>query len=171
MFIYVPNKVTDEAEKIKIYLPHVKIQPATHISLIGYKYTPVKTLGKFGYWDYFKKRWEEEETFINIEHDIVVWPGALEAIWNCPEDWCVYDFHLFCHRNRKLEEEKVGIPMGCMKISKKLIKKTKNHWTGKKVLPFETELHMTKITALGLKVHQHYPGVVNANKALLGSMK
>lgn len=167
MFKYVPNQEADEIAKIKIYIPHIKIEQATLISLVEHKYTPIETLGEYGYWDYFKKRWEERETFINVEQDIVVWPGALKALWYCPREWCVYDFHLLCHQGRKLEEEKVGIPLGCMKISKEAIEKTKGHWDGKPVGPYECELHLTKIISFGLKVHQHYPGVVNANPVLL----
>ena len=145
MHIYVPNTVRDEAEKIKIFIPHVKIEKATLISLIGYKYTPVKTSGKYGYFKYFKKRWEEGETFINIEQDIVVYPGALKALWNCPEPWCVYDFHLPCHWDRNLENEKVGVPIGCVKISSEVIKKTKDHWNIGPVEPVMCEQHLTKI--------------------------
>lgn len=167
MFTYVPNPVTDECEKLTIFVPHVEIQPATKIALIGYPYTPAETLGEFGYFEYFKQRWAEEKTFISIEQDIVVYPGALKAIWDCPEELCVYDFHLPCHWDRNLEEEKVGLPIGCIKISEEVIKKTKDHWNVEPVLPYEVDLHFTKIVGKGVKVHQHHPGVVNANLALL----
>lgn len=166
MQIYVPNLDTVEQEKIKIFIPYTKIQPATLISLIGYKYTPVKVEGDFGYSNYFKDRWNEGETFINLEHDIVPYPGAISAIWDCPLEWCVYDYHLPNHWNRNLEDEVNGIPLGCMKISAEMIKKTARMWD-KPIIWNKCDQHLTRC---GLQVHQHYPSVVNANPALLGEL-
>ncbi len=32
--------------------------------------------------------WGEAEPFVNVEHDMVVPPGAIEALEECPEPWC-----------------------------------------------------------------------------------
>ncbi len=120
--------------------------------------------GNYGYSEYFKKRWSEGETFINIEHDVVVYPEALKAIWNCPREWCVYDYHLPNHWTRSLEQIESGVPLGCVKISKEMIQKSKNLWNTP-VMWNECDQHLSKS---GVKVHQHYPSVVNANPALLG---
>lgn len=168
MRIYVPNPDEVAASRLTIFVPYVKIQQATLIALIGSKYTPVKTVGKFGYSTYFKKRWDEGKTFISIEQDIVVYPGAVEALWDCPKDWCVYDFHLLCHRGRKLAEEKVGVPIGCVKISSEAMRQTPSIWE-EPVEWIMCEQNITKkLVAAGLTAHQHYPSVVNANPVLLG---
>ena len=120
-------------------------------------------IGDYGYSEYFRQRWAEGETFINLEHDVVVYPGALKALWDCPEPWCVCDYHLPCHWDRDLEKEINGVPLGCMKISKEMIAKTKGHWD-EKVMWDRCDLHLTKA---GFKVHQHRPGVVNANPEFL----
>lgn len=96
--ISVPNIDEDERFQIPLFLPHVTMQPATRIALIGYRYTPVKTEGVYGYCEYFQTRWKEGKTFLNIEQDIVVWPGAIQALWTCPRPWCGYDFHLPNHQ-------------------------------------------------------------------------
>lgn len=164
MFTYIQNEVISDAEKIKIFIPYTEIQPATKIALIGYNYTPIEVKGDFGYSNYFKDRWEEGQTFINLEHDVVVYPGALKALWDCPEEWCVYDYHLPNHWSRNLEIEVNGIPLGCMKISDKMIEKTKALWDTA-VIWNKCDQHLTKCH---LKIHQHHPGIVNANPSLLG---
>jgi hypothetical protein len=164
---YYPKPNSIEYPQIKVFVPYVNMQPATAISLIGYNYTPVFTDPKddYSYSKYFKERWEKKETFITIEQDIVVYPRALEALWDCPKPWCVCDFHLPNHRLRNLETVDNGnYPMGCMKISKEMIEALPNYWG--------EDIHFSKVEwkfIPGLyPIHQHFPGVVNANPALLG---
>lgn len=159
-----------EYPQILIYIPYIRLERATLISLIGYDYKPVYAPGDYEYGGYFKTRWEEGKTFINLEQDIVAYPGAIKAIWDCPREWCVYDFHLPSHWARSLENEKVGLPIGCMKISSEVISKTKGIWD-KPVMFNVCDLHLTKsLIEAGLQVHQHYPGVVNANPVLIGNI-
>ena len=158
-----PDKI--EYPEILIYIPHVKIQPATLISLMGYNYIPVETLGDYGYYEYFKKRWEEGKTFINLEQDIVPYPGALKELWDCPQDWCMYDIHVPCRWNLNLEDSNIGgYPLGCMKISSEMIKSTPKLW--EKPIKWD-EIERILIPGI-FPVHQHRPGVVNANPAYLG---
>lgn len=42
------------------------------------------------YFDLFEKLWSEKETFIIVEHDVVIWPGALHEMYDCPELFCAY---------------------------------------------------------------------------------
>ena len=149
--------------RIKIFIPYTDIQPATLIALIGYNYTPIKVEGDFGYSNYFKQRWEEKEKFISIEHDIVIWPGALEAIWDCPGELCTYDLQLPNHRTRNLEIDTTCVPPGCIKFSKEFIEKTPGFWDK----PVKWDMCDQHLIKCGIKVHQHFPGVVNANPALL----
>ncbi len=158
-----PPLDTVEYPQIVIFIPYTKIQPATLISLVGYNYTPIQLEGDFGYSHYFKDRWKEGKTFINLEHDVVVYPGAIKAMWDCPREWCVYDYHLPNHWRRNLEKEVNGIPTGCMKISKEMIEKTRGYWD-KPIIWDQCDQHMTRC---GLQVHQHFPSVVNANPVFL----
>lgn len=50
----------------------------------------------FTYGDTLQRAWDAGEPFINVEHDIVPWPGALEALWRCPDQppWCGYRYPL-----------------------------------------------------------------------------
>lgn len=162
--IYPPHSDSIEYPQIKIFIPYTEIQPATLIALIGYNYTPVKVEGDYGYSEYFKKRWEEKQTFISIEQDIVIWPGAPDAIWNCSRELCTYDIHLPNHRKRNLEAETRCVPPGCIKFSKEFIEKTPGFWD----TPIKWDMVDQHLITSGIRVHQHYPGVVNANPVLLG---
>lgn len=147
-----------------IFIPYTKVQDATLISLIGLEYTPVKIEGDFGYSNYFKDRWDAGESFINLEHDIVVYPGALQALWDCPQPWCAYNYHLPVHQLENLEDEATNVPTGCVKVSAEMIKQLPGFWDTP-ILWDRCDQHLSKC---GLKVHQHFPGVVNANPALMG---
>jgi hypothetical protein len=58
------------------------------------------------YHDLLARLWREGRTLVVVEHDIVVYPGAIGAMLDCPEPWCVtvyrvnaeYDGHLGCVR-------------------------------------------------------------------------
>jgi hypothetical protein len=39
-----------------------------------------------------KRYWRENKRFINIEHDIVPWPGACEEMWECDYGYCTYQY-------------------------------------------------------------------------------
>ena len=73
---------------------------------------------EFGYGKYFKERWDEKETFINVEHDVVPRIDILEEMWNCSEPLCVAGY---CSN----VEGASGIShIGCAKISSSLILKS-----------------------------------------------
>ncbi len=58
------------------------------------------------YHDLLARTWADGAGFVVIEHDIVVYPGAIRAMLDCPEPWCVtvyrcnseYDGYLGCVR-------------------------------------------------------------------------
>lgn len=157
---------------MELFLPYTKIQPATLICLRSYDYEPVKMVGRYGYSKYFKQRWEEKEDFINVEHDSVLWPGAIESLQKCGEPWCAFDYSSIT--NWKWENE-VGIlhsaQMGCMKITKELIDKTPGIWD-KGINWRYCDIHLfNEAKKVGIVPHQHFPGIVNANPVMLQSRR
>ena len=150
------------------YVPFTELQPATLIALYGYDYTPIAVKGENDYYHYFKQRWEAGEAFINIEHDVVPWPGAIEAIEQCERDWCVYNYSLPVHRDQDLENVETAIPLGLIKISSELIAGTKDMWAE----PCEWNKLDWRLNqyarSKGFRAHQHFPSIVNANPVLLG---
>lgn len=152
---------------INVWVPFTTFYPATPISLIGFNFRLTPTNGVNGYAQYFRDRWKDGKPFINVEQDIVVWPGAIKQLWDCPHDWCVFDFHLPNHQTRNLENEKVGVPIGCVKITANMIAQTSGLWDQNCSWEY-CEQQLTKgLIAAGFTPHQHHPGVVNGNEVFL----
>lgn len=42
------------------------------------------------YWRLLCALWAQKESFILLEQDKVPQPGAIQALWNCPNLWCAY---------------------------------------------------------------------------------
>lgn len=65
----------------------------------------------FTYGQALERHWQAGEPFINVEHDIVPWPGALEALWSCasPEPWCGYPYLVG-------ESGKLSSSIGCVLV-------------------------------------------------------
>ena len=147
-----------------IFVPYTEIQTATKVALIGYDYKPVKVEGEYGYGEFFRERWKEGKSFIVIEHDCVPWPGAIEALMKCEEPWCAHNYGLPCHRENPALSG-AGIPLGCTKIGARLIEETPGIWDA----PVDWSHCDQQIPKYALrKVHQHFPGIINANPQSLG---
>ncbi len=54
----------------------------------GYDPEPVPMQGEYGYYNLLADLWRAGETFVVIEHDIVVYPGAIGAMLDCDHGWC-----------------------------------------------------------------------------------
>jgi hypothetical protein len=65
------------------------------------EYTYGQTLARY---------WRHGQAFINVEHDIVPWPGSLEAMWGCGAEWCGYEYPIG-------ESAKLGRSLGCVLFS------------------------------------------------------
>jgi hypothetical protein len=107
--------------------------------------------------------WNAKETFCIVEHDIVVWPGALQELESCPEFWCTRPY--YCSVGWIIDG------LGCTKFSKELLERypslvnepfpsccahTKN-WCGL------DRVINHRMIEMGMKPHVHLPGVSNLN--------
>jgi len=151
---------------MKIYVPYFPgIREATRVALIGYPYIPAEAAGLYGYQEFFRGRWAAGESFIVVEHDVVPWPGSLEGLRDCPEPWCAHNFHLHLHRRYKLTDPGATPPLGCAKITAAFIEATPGLFDE----PCGWEYCDQRVRDNGVfAVHEHFPGVVNANAVLLG---
>ena len=120
--------------------------------------------GDDSYYGLMADLWARRETFVIVEHDIVVWPGAIQALENCPEPWCTYPYY-----------SSVGWildGLGCTKFGAELLKRFPDYL----LEPFPDCCRHTRFYCgldrliahraeqLGLKPHVHSPGVVNLNE-------
>lgn len=169
---------------MRIFCPYTDVQNATLTALSKYFWTElifVDVHGDWSYLNYFKQRWLEGETFINIEHDVVPWLGAIEEIWNCPHDWCCFTY--YCMPG---EPHPPPTPIGLVKFSEAFIKQIPDVWKIHKDTYYEWahKLDPDGVTCTwnfldyfvyeyakdrGISPHEHWPSVVNA-KPMHGSV-
>lgn len=63
---------------------------ALRSELLPYEF--VHVVDEFTYGQTLSRYWAEGETFINIEHDVVPWFGAVKALYQCPYGFCTYQY-------------------------------------------------------------------------------
>lgn len=148
-------------------MAHTYLSTQTKVALIGNEVEYVHVPEPWDYAAFFRQRWEEGQSFINVEHDVIPWPGALQALAACGRAWCGYNYHLKCHQGLEDPNLTLGVPLGCVKLSETLIRATPGLWD-QRVEWTVCDTHLTQAAyQAGIRFHQHFPGVVNANPALL----
>lgn len=77
---------------MKLLVPYVTLSPQLPETLErqGVAADYVDTSGAEDYWAVLARYWDEGETFIVLEQDKIPAPGALIALWECAQPWCVY---------------------------------------------------------------------------------
>lgn len=151
-----------------IRTPYTDLSPITRMLCESYEDWEASYVGasEWSYTNYLQQRWDNHVDFINVEHDIVFWPGALEELWSCPQEWCYYAYDLSTPQFPYL---------GCTKIKATLMDKAptvwedqrrKRSWEERPSMPpwawCDGWLHQAIPLEIG---HLHRPGVVNANNA------
>lgn len=102
--------------------------------------------------------WERGEGFINIEHDVVPWPGALYLMMECPMHWCSYMYPAAPHN--------LTDALGCIKIGETIIDNYPNLSEGWKDTAWNRldGAVMSKLVKQGKESHVHTPPVAHAKK-------
>lgn len=108
---------------MNIWIPHVIIEAETMAALGPYKVNFAEMDDDEGYPRFLKARWDAGETFINVEHDVVPWAGALESLWNCEHPWCA-----FAYADEIYAEDNHTPVFGCCKFSSSFMKATAGVW-------------------------------------------
>jgi hypothetical protein len=141
---------------MKIFVPFTKLPLATAEALKKYDTYFINMVDSHSYFKYFVKRWKEKESFINVEHDIVPWPGAIDEIEKCQQIWCGYGYN-------KGENIVLSPYLGCVKIGAGLIELLPGVWNEREKESREwgnLDVWLGKYAwNRGIKIHQHYPSV------------
>jgi len=119
--------------------------------------------GDSAYYDLITSLWAKGETFIIVEHDIIVWPGAINAIEECKEPWCCYPY--FCSVGW------IEDGLGCTKFSAEFIARYPDFFKEPFPACCNHSTHYCgldrfiahRAKELGIRAHLHSPGVVNLN--------
>lgn len=116
------------------------------------------------YFRLLSELWSGAESFITVEHDIVVWPGAIQQLADCPHEWCTVPY--YCSVGW------IEDGLGCTKFSSSLIGKIPEMFTAfpgccahtKNYCGLDRLIAHQLTDARGFRPHVHSPGVANLNE-------
>lgn len=117
---------------------------------------PVFTGGDYTYAHLIEERWQAGETFIIVEDDILVWPGGIDALLECPEPWCSL---------KHMIGGGWASNLGCTKFDASLL--VGDPWAGES-RPVKNECDgplARMLQARGFVQHFHGPAVLHMNAA------
>jgi hypothetical protein len=105
------------------------------------------------------KLWEHEEDVVIVEHDILPWPGAVAALWECPEPWC---WNAYMLRG----QVRCDLPaFGCVKLTATLMAMVGDLWDIDNINTATWEMLDTHLRIVaeekGITAHLHQPPVVH----------
>jgi hypothetical protein len=107
--------------------------------------------------------WQAGEEFINVEHDVAPWPGALEQMWHCDAEFCYFQYPMF-------PPGRHGSGIGCCKFGQSLIEALPHSWEDWGNVPW-WDLDAAIISELkvaGIDRHEHLPYVAHARRPAEG---
>ncbi len=116
---------------------------------------------QFAYHEALSAEWRQGRGFINVEHDIVPWPGALRELWDCSEPWCVFTY--------RVNAEYDGY-LGCVRFSDALVRNEPDAMDAAGRLTYgppprywgwvDNRLGQV-LTDRGYRKHRHWPAVTH----------
>lgn len=70
---------------MRVVVPYTKlrIETARALDASGYAWEPVKMTHDESYWELLADLWAARETFVIVEHDVVIEPGSLRELDEC----------------------------------------------------------------------------------------
>lgn len=76
--------------------PEVHYCVKLNLRLLGKEAEWIKMYEPNSYALLINRLWNEGEPFIILEHDVIVWRGAMEHIWECKNPICGFDGTMQC---------------------------------------------------------------------------
>lgn len=104
---------------MNVFVPFTKLRSETFSAVPTATFIPLLDK-EMGYGQYFRDRWREGKTFINVEHDVVPDNRILELLWDCDQPFC---FAGYVYPGQTKFDTSY---LGCAKISEQLIKENPN---------------------------------------------
>jgi hypothetical protein len=142
---------------VKIVVPYTNLHPATRMVMSVYEGVRYENVAREdAYRQLLHNLWLERETFVIVEHDIVVWPGAIEELHDCMGRWCSCSYRLFGG---------VGVyhGLGCTKISDRLISILPGLWDEPCPWDMLDQRLWFAAREVGQEPHCHRPPVIHLN--------
>lgn len=70
------------------------IAPVIRREGIDCEFIKLPTSDDSAYWKLFCEIWEQRDPVVINEHDVLPWPGAIQALFDCPYHWCSYTYEM-----------------------------------------------------------------------------
>lgn len=147
-----------ESRHPKVIVPFTNLQPLAARLLGTYGLNPrfVPVHGDGAYRLLMREIWEEGDTVIIIEHDILPWPGAIEELLLCQCVWGGYTYQT----NGGLG---VSHMLGCAKLDQDLIAHTPGLWDEPAHWSQLDQRLLFAARSKGIEPHLHRPPVIHIN--------
>jgi hypothetical protein len=101
--------------------------------------------------------WELEQPFINLEHDVAPWSGAIDELWSCPHPWCRFQYPVF-------PPPRMSDGIGCMKFGQEIVSNVKvDSWLDLAWWDLDGQV-ISAIKGEGYEVHTHNPSVAHVRR-------
>lgn len=154
-----------------LYCPYTSLSNATKIFLASPQTVPCPvtmvdvSIDEHAYHQYLATVWADNRDFINMEHDIVPWPGAIQSLLDCDRPWCFFGYQ------DMLEDTvaQAGCAMfGLVRFRAKILRDLDGVWSCPPLHWRQCDIHFYDYaTRNGWAPHQHHPSVFNANLRIL----
>lgn len=99
---------------MNVFVPFTKLRAETFSAVPCATFVPLLDKN-MGYGQYFRDRWREGKTFINLEHDVVPTQKMLDELWECEKLFC---FAGYVYPGQTKFDTSY---LGCVKITERLI--------------------------------------------------
>jgi hypothetical protein len=160
---------TTALPRVRVLIPYVTLYPGVREAVEDDGWTPeLVAVGHSptAYHEAFAVWWADGEAFCVVEQDIVIFPGALDELRDCPEPWCGRPYSL---------STGYGAYLGCTRFSASLLRSRPSLMGDIDGLRFDgTPRRMwgrldTRLKQVledsGISMHVHWPAVGHLNPA------
>lgn len=153
---------------MRVVVPYVDLRPEVRVAIEadGREAEYVYVGGRpEAYHELLLRLWGEGRGWVNVEHDVVVRPGAIAELEACPEPWCGFAYSLGGY---------YGGTLGCTRFSDELVAGRPGVMPALDGLPFDgtprrywgrldTRLQVVLEQHEGLRMHLHWPALDHLN--------
>jgi hypothetical protein len=123
------------------------------LNMEGMEHTVVLMENDYAYSDTLVHLWKSKQDFVILEHDVVPWPGGIQALFDCKEPWCGYHY--------PFAPKTIRGALGCAKFSGELTTAHSDLWTewvNLKWNQIDGSMFPAVIKSTGLQwFHRHIP--------------
>lgn len=165
---------------MRVVVPYVPrmLHPAVVAAIEAQQYTAELadvSASPLAYYELLRRLWAEGDSFIVVEHDIEVPPGALTELEHCWGLWCAHSYPV--HFGDLMTLMHPGASLGCTRFSWQLIAHLpelfdlvphmgyENGEDGRHYLNLDKAVASLLIQNNAPKAHRHFPDVANHKDA------